>query len=136
MRYPPQVRPHQSCPGAPVPVPENAIALSVRGIAKTMRWGTFPRHMRRRYLAQRGRCPYCGHPLSLGAKGDDVATRDHVQPRSRGGGGQTDNLVLAHIRCNRVKGSRMPRPCERLYAWAAALALLDGWVRADWRIGR
>ena len=45
------------------------------------------------------RCVYCGEPASQ---------KDHVIPRSRGGGNTQDNLVPACARCNQAKGDRTP----------------------------
>ena len=36
-----------------------------------------------------------------------LATIDHVIPRSKGGTDRPDNLQLAHARCNKIKGNRL-----------------------------
>lgn len=57
-----------------------------------------------------GRCKYCGGPTALGGEGPNMATRDHVRPRSKGGK-QAGNLVLACFKCNNAKGSGpAPKP--------------------------
>jgi hypothetical protein len=38
-------------------------------------------------------------------------TRDHYIPRSRGGGTDWDNIVLACARCNESRGNAMPVAC-------------------------
>ena len=54
-------------------------------------------------------CAYCGkanlriHHWSEDCAPND-ATADHVTPRSRGGGDQTSNLVVACRQCNLRKG--------------------------------
>lgn len=45
-----------------------------------------------------GSCFYCGRELTVGD-----STLDHVVPRSRGGGEDEGNLVLACRKCNRRK---------------------------------
>ncbi|MFN3198745.1 MAG: HNH endonuclease [Bradymonadia bacterium] len=50
-----------------------------------------------------GRCQYCGVKLTV-----REATLDHVMPRSRGGGGTWDNLVIACRPCNQFKADRTP----------------------------
>lgn len=55
-----------------------------------------------RYMHQGGTCPLCGRwfpPAEM--------TRDHVVPRSRGGGTDWDNIQLACAPCNQFKGSRL-----------------------------
>jgi 5-methylcytosine-specific restriction endonuclease McrA len=49
-------------------------------------------------------CQYCGKKSDL--------TIDHIIPRSRGGKDTWDNVVVACLRCNVVKGSRTPREAE------------------------
>lgn len=55
-----------------------------------------------------GRCAYCGVATRRLAKGlsraPDLATLDHVVPRSRGGPLSRDNLVLACQGCNNRRG--------------------------------
>lgn len=46
-------------------------------------------------------CQYCGKKSDL--------TIDHVIPRSRGGKDTWDNVVIACLRCNVLKGSRTPK---------------------------
>lgn len=48
-------------------------------------------------------CMYCGNNVAL----EDL-TRDHIQPRSRGGKEAWTNLVSACRRCNQRKGNRTP----------------------------
>lgn len=48
----------------------------------------------------RPHCAYCNAPLTR-----DTLTRDHIVPRSKGGGGG-DNLVPACGPCNRAKANR------------------------------
>lgn len=80
-------------------------------------------------VAQGGLCFYCGQPV--GAK----ATFDHVIPQCYGGTDDLANIVLAHRRCNMLKGDRLPtveeverlvaqRRRSRLGVWPPILALL------------
>lgn len=52
------------------------------------------------------RCAWCGRGLkSRGlAKGNLIATADHVIPKSKGGGNALDNLILACHQCNGRRG--------------------------------
>jgi 5-methylcytosine-specific restriction endonuclease McrA len=56
-----------------------------------------------------GRCVYCGVATRRLAKGlsraPDLATLDHVVPRSKGGPLNRDNLVLACQACNNERGT-------------------------------
>lgn len=81
-------------------------------------------------VSQGGRCFYCGE--ALGAK----ATFDHLIPQAYGGADEPANVVLAHRRCNQMKGDRLPTPEEidrfverrrrsRLGVWPPLLALRD-----------
>ncbi len=56
------------------------------------------------YLRDGGECQYCHTRVAF-----DAGTIDHVRPRSRGGGHVWENVVLACVRCNQVKGSDLPR---------------------------
>jgi len=47
-----------------------------------------------------GICPYCGLPI-----GDD-GQPDHIQPLSKGGSNELDNLVLVCAHCNLSKGAK------------------------------
>ncbi len=88
-------------------------------------------------VAQGGRCFYCGEPV--GRK----ATFDHVIPKAYGGADDPGNIVLAHLRCNRMKGDRLPtreeaerlilqRRGSRLGVWPPILALLDAEEGEEW----
>lgn len=81
-------------------------------------------------ILQGGCCFYCGEPV--GAK----ATFDHVVPQAYGGVDEPNNIVLAHRRCNQMKGDRLPTPEEverllaqrrgsRLGVWPPIAALRD-----------
>lgn len=48
-------------------------------------------------------CMYCGETFPA-----EALTRDHIQPRSRGGSELWTNLVSACKRCNQRKGNRTP----------------------------
>lgn len=48
-------------------------------------------------------CAYCKDMYTY-----DGLTRDHIVPRSRGGGDVWNNLVTCCVRCNRRKGDRTP----------------------------
>ena len=55
-----------------------------------------------------GRCVYCGVEARRTGRGvrraSDLATLDHVVPRSLGGPLRADNLVLACQACNNARG--------------------------------
>lgn len=60
------------------------------------------------YVAQRGRCFYCGARKMLGE-----LTRDHVFPRTHGGSnGMTENGILSCAPCNAEKADRLPTDNE------------------------
>lgn len=55
------------------------------------------------------RCAYCGHKVSKEPKiPQRMATVDHVQPKSRGGGTTWLNLVSSCAECNWTKADRTP----------------------------
>jgi 5-methylcytosine-specific restriction endonuclease McrA len=55
------------------------------------------------YVRDSYTCQYCGRTPPR-----DELTIDHVIPRSRGGKSTWENVVLACVRCNTTKGSRLP----------------------------
>lgn len=55
------------------------------------------------YARDRGQCQYCRKKVSR-----SEATYDHVVPRSQGGGANWENIVIACVPCNQVKGGRTP----------------------------
>ena len=88
-------------------------------------------------VAQGGRCFHCGRPMGASA------TDDHLIPRAYGGQDVAGNVVLAHRRCNLLKGDRLPTPEEverlvvqrrhsRLGVWPPLLALLDAEPGREW----
>ncbi len=56
-----------------------------------------------------GRCIHCGRPVRPRARGlhrsPDLATLDHLTPRSAGGRTVIENLALACQACNNARGS-------------------------------
>ena len=59
---------------------------------------------------QKNRCHWCREPMTNGGPSDPrSATLDHVVPKSKGGGGNIENLVAACQECNRRRGSG-PKP--------------------------
>ena len=55
--------------------------------------------------AQNWRCAYCGGRMSWLRPGPCQVTREHVVPRSRGGGDEIENLVAACKACNEARNS-------------------------------
>lgn len=65
---------------------------------------------------QGGKCYYCERPTRLpkrrntGSLSDDIATLDHIVPKSRGGDKSTRrNCVVACFRCNNDRGTKDAR---------------------------
>ena len=60
-----------------------------------------------------GRCVYCGVAVRPRARGlhraPDLATLDHLIPRSQGGRTTWENVATACAPCNLRKGGRTPR---------------------------
>lgn len=54
------------------------------------------------------RCPYCGEPIGMRALFSGEADIDHIIPYSRSLDDSAGNKVVAHRRCNRIKGNRTP----------------------------
>jgi hypothetical protein len=53
-------------------------------------------------------CPYCGRTMG-GKRGAALRlypTIDHIVPKSRGGGGRSDNKVFVCVQCNQDKGDK------------------------------
>lgn len=78
------------------------------------------------FVLQKERCYLCGHrmagkPAGGGAAGDKY-TRDHVNPKFRGGKDH-ENILLAHQPCNLAKGNRKPHPCELIFLEGVNLRL-------------
>lgn len=71
------------------------------------------------YLRDNYTCQYCG---KIPAR--EELTIDHIIPRSRGGKTTWENVVLACIRCNTKKGSKLPHE--------AGIKLLSTPTRPHW----
>jgi 5-methylcytosine-specific restriction endonuclease McrA len=72
-------------------------------------YGTAPFSLVNLYLRDRARCMYDDVPLLLGTKNpDNMATLDHVIPKSRGGPKTWLNSVLACVDANHRKANRTP----------------------------
>ncbi|MPR06110.1 HNH endonuclease [Microvirga tunisiensis] len=61
------------------------------------------------FARDEGRCVYCGIPARRPGRGvkcaPDLATLDHVVPKSFGGPLNRDNIVLACSACNNERGT-------------------------------
>jgi 5-methylcytosine-specific restriction endonuclease McrA len=86
------------------------------------------------YKRDHNMCQYCGR-----RPGTSELSIDHVVPRSRGGVSSWTNCVLACMRCNRRKGSRLPEEAGlRLLArpvaprWSPTIEIPLGRVRQSW----
>src|SRR5690242_3391906 len=73
------------------------------------------------YNKQRGLCFLCGKFMdahraykNLNNQFTNGYTLDHLIPISKGGTNGGRNLVLAHAKCNSIKGNRMPTEDELL----------------------
>lgn len=64
-------------------------------------WKTPPVNRREILRRDNHYCQYCGSRKHL--------TIDHVLPRSRGGTHSWDNVVIACMQCNSIKGNRTPQ---------------------------
>ena len=74
------------------------------------------------YLRDGLACCYCASGLEHGV----LLTLDHVQPRSKGGGDESENLVTACEKCNSVRGNRTVED------WSIAVAsYLNHGVQSD-----
>ncbi len=66
--------------------------------------------LRRRFMlrrlaeAQNHRCCYCGRQFVEDPNSAQCATREHIIPRSQGGGDEWGNLVAACAECNQTRG--------------------------------
>lgn len=85
-------------------VPVNSVTFSRRNVFKRDRFT----------------CQYCGRQ-----PGSEELTIDHIVPRSRGGGSNWTNCVLACVDCNHRKADRTPAE--------AHLSLRTAPVRPQWR---
>lgn len=71
--------------------------------------------------AQRNRCAICGQPFSK----NRPPSRDHVLAISLGGYDGRGNLLLAHTKCNGLKGNRLPTGCEMI--WLLTVCDVNRW---------
>ena len=78
----------------------------------------------RLFLAQQGICFHCHEPMlwnptaPSGRRHKFGWTREHLVPRSKGGG-NGENIVLAHKKCNEKRGNTPPT--EEMLARAKAI---------------
>ncbi len=62
------------------------------------------------FTRQRGKCCYCGKPMTQQRGLPDSATIEHVIPKSFGGELERRNTKLAHFKCNVERGNKMGLP--------------------------
>lgn len=69
------------------------------------------------FRIQKGKCfycqkecwlPECGDPLTVRKPDKDMASRDHIIPRSMGGTNSNGNVVMACVGCNNKKKNNIP----------------------------
>lgn len=96
------------------PYRSEKLEMAAPVVIRLVRYIQVPRRFRRQvtntFLFARDSytCQYCGrHRSELGYR--ESLTRDHVVPKSRGGGNGWQNVVAACSRCNLEKGDRLPR---------------------------
>lgn len=63
-----------------------------------------------RFDHQRGKCCYCGMPMTLKQGQPDSATLEHIIPKSLGGELERGNVKVAHFKCNVERGNTMGLP--------------------------
>lgn len=61
-------------------------------------------------------CWRCRRPMRFDLPGghDQAPTLEHIQPKSKGGTSELENLCLCHSRCNRMLGDATPEVKERM----------------------
>lgn len=66
------------------------------------------------WVAQRGRCAWCGELIDPFASGPDPLSRstDHIIPLSKGGLTTQENTQFLHLRCNSLKAATLPDQLE------------------------
>ena len=89
---------------------------------------------RRNFLLyyQNSRCYLCGGMMTRRKRRHAKSlwrTTDHIMPRSRGGMQRGDNIAMAHMKCNNIKGNRLPHPCEVLFGRAIWLRIEANRIR-------
>lgn len=92
------------------------------------------RDLRELYEKVNGVCFHCKMLTELTLERKDLqATRDHLIPKSRGGG-EGANIVLSCYRCNQDKGSTMPSELEGSEVYSSAIEAAANamrWKRRD-----
>ncbi len=83
-------------------------AMDVPSVIRLLEYRLIPRQTRaisRKNILLRDQhtCQYCDQRFGAGE-----LTLDHVIPRSRGGANTWENLVACCLRCNNLKGDRLP----------------------------
>jgi hypothetical protein len=90
---------------------------------------TIVRHRHSSYIAQSGRCYYCGFPVwendpSSFARAHNIpatktnllkCTAEHLEARKDGGDNSRHNIVAACLRCNQMRHRLKPAPNPNAY---------------------
>lgn len=82
--------------------------IQVPRVIRLLKYDLFPQNVvkfnrRNIFLRDENKCQYCGHKLPT-----HQLSLDHVNPRSRGGLTNWENIVCACLKCNVRKGGRTP----------------------------
>lgn len=95
--------------------------MSKKSIAKYLNPWMFQREKKRQRFEQLRKrdgdnCWRCRRPMRFDLpRGHDLApTIEHLQPKSKGGTGEIDNLCLCHGHCNRLMGDATAEVKERM----------------------
>ena len=76
-------------------------------------------------------CAICGQPVDFSLKAPDpmAPSVDHIIPVAKGGHPSAlENLQLAHLRCNRAKGTRLKEPKAPAPVSNRSLVLSADWT--------
>lgn len=112
--------------------------IVLKEMVKSRRTTRLPAQLTRRNLLIRDRytCQYCGrHQSELHS--NEMFTRDHVIPQSKGGKDKWDNVVTACNRCNNKKADYFLHEIEmKLIKEPLVPTVFEIWARSNSRMNR
>lgn len=75
--------------------------ITIKKVVNAFLTKTAPCNKKNIYIRDNGKCQYCGCDISY-----NVATIDHIIPRSRKGKHEWTNVVISCYKCNQKKGDK------------------------------